>query len=39
MEEPTQLTIHERIIKALDLCTDTDLLDIIYQLLLTNTIL
>lgn len=36
MEDPADFVIKELVIKAVALCTDTDLLDLIYKLL-TNT--
>lgn len=33
MEEPADCVIKELIVKALELCTDSDLLDLIYKLL------
>lgn len=33
MDEPTDCIIKELIVKALELCTDTDLLDLIFKLL------
>ena len=33
MEDPTHLVIKELVVEALELCTDTDLLDLVYKLL------
>ena len=37
MEPPDILPIKEMITKALELCDDADLLDLVYKLLLSNT--
>lgn len=38
MEEPTDLAIKGLISEALEVCTDTDLLDLVYKLLITDAI-
>jgi hypothetical protein len=38
MENPDIPPLKELIVKALELCTDTDLLDLVYKLLLSDVI-
>ena len=37
MEAPDPLVLRQLIKEALEECTDTDLLDLVYQLLITNS--